>query len=124
MLAASLQADHSDVQLLLRMLAQRLSGTLGDRLQVERAGGLVKRSKDIRKLSITVGDDELTAELNRSRLECTVGRRSGGIRIRSEKVSLDEWLHRLLAALQTEAAYSEASRLALESIVIGGSDDS
>lgn len=123
MLAASLEADSSDVGMLLRVLADRLSGALGDRLQVERAGGLLKRSKDVRRLTVAVGDDELTAELDQGRLECTVGRRSGGIRIRSEKLAFGDWLRRLLAALQREAAYSQASRLALESIVIGNTDE-
>jgi hypothetical protein len=33
---------------------------------------------------------------------------------------VDEWLARLLAALQAEAAHSQAVRQALEEIVIGG----
>ena len=39
---------------------------------------------------------------------------------RSEKVDMDTWLNRLLAALKAEAAHSQAVRQALESIVIGG----
>jgi hypothetical protein len=33
---------------------------------------------------------------------------------------MDEWLTRLLSALQSEAANSERTRLALENLVIGG----
>jgi hypothetical protein len=36
---------------------------------------------------------------------------------------MDEWLRRLLGALRDEAATSEATRLALESIVIGDGTD-
>jgi hypothetical protein len=49
-----------------------------------------------------------------------IGHSSGGIRIRSEAVDVDGWLARLLAALEAEAAHSQAVRLALETIVIGG----
>ena len=33
---------------------------------------------------------------------------------------MDDWLRRLLGALQAEAAHSQTARLALENIVIGG----
>ena len=53
-------------------------------------------------------------------LRCTVGHVSGGIRIRSETIDMDEWITRLLQALKAEAAHSDAARQALENIVIGG----
>jgi hypothetical protein len=119
LLASSLQADAGDVRLLLKALVTRLSGALGDRLKVERAGGRLRRSEEIRRVSVTLGDDTLDAAVVGTDLECTVSRTSGGIRIRSTKVTMDQWLHRLLGALRTEAASSSATRQALESIVIG-----
>jgi hypothetical protein len=35
-------------------------------------------------------------------------------------VYMDQWITRLLQALQAEAAHSDKARLALENIVIGG----
>ena len=70
-------------------------------------------------MSVTLGDDTLDASVHGTDLECTVSRTSGGIRIRSTKVTMDEWLRRLLGALRDEAASSTATRQALESIVIG-----
>ena len=120
LLASSLKADTGDVKLLLRVLVDRLSGALGDRLRVERAsGGLFKKSDQIRKVAVTLGDEQLEASVAGSNLECTVARTSGGIRIRSTPVSMNEWLRRLLSALRDEAANSQATRLALESMVIG-----
>lgn len=119
LLASSLQADTGDVRLLLKALVTRLSGALGDRLTVERAGGLLKRSDEIRRVTVQLGDDTLEAAVTGGALECTVSRSSGGIRIRSARVSMDQWLHQLLGALRTEAASSTAARQALESIVIG-----
>jgi hypothetical protein len=121
LLASSLRADDGDVAVLLRALVTRLAGALGDRLRVERAGGRFRKSDQIQRLSIQLGDDLLEATVTRGGLESTVSRSSGGIRIRSTKVSIDEWLVRLLTALRDEAATSQATRAALESLVIGGS---
>lgn len=119
--ASSLSSDHRDVRLLLKVLADRLAGALGDRMLVERAGGLLRRSRDIRRLVVSLGDDRLEASVNSGQVECRVAHSSGGIRIRSTRVSVDEWLRRLLSSLRREAATSETTRRALESIVIGQS---
>ena len=118
--AARLRADSSDVRILLKVLVDQLSDALGPRLQVQRAGGRFRKSDEIRSLRITMGDDRFDAEVDGPTLRCTVGHSSGGIRIRSEKVDMDAWLNRLLATLQAEADHSQAVRLALEHIVIGG----
>jgi hypothetical protein len=121
LLASSLRADDGDVRVLLRALVTRLSGALGARLEVERAGGILRKSEDIRRVTVRLGDDQLDAVVDRGALECTISRSSGGIRIRSTKVSIDEWLRKLLGALRDEAATTQATRLALESLVIGNS---
>jgi hypothetical protein len=118
--AASLRADSSDVRILVKVLVDQLSDALGSRLQVERAGGRFRKSEEIRSITITMDNDQFDAEVDGTTLRCTIGHSSGGIRIRSEKVDLDAWLGRLLAGLKSEAAHSQAVRLALESIVIGG----
>ncbi|MGD0392557.1 MAG: hypothetical protein ABSC41_07920 [Acidimicrobiales bacterium] len=118
--AASLRADSSDVRILVKALADQLAEALGPRLVVQRSGGRFKKSDEIRSIRITLDDDQFDAEVDGSTLRCTVGHSSGGIRIRSEKVSADEWLARLLVVLKAEAAHSQAVRQALESMVIGG----
>jgi hypothetical protein len=67
-----------------------------------------------------MGNDTFEAVIEGPVLRCSVGHSSGGIRIRSETVEMNEWIVRLLGALQSEAAHSESARLALEHIVIGG----
>ena len=119
LLASSLRADDGDVRVLLRALVTRLAGALGGRLEIERTGRF-RKSDEIRRVSIRLGDDQLDAVVDRGSLECTISRSSGGIRIRSSRVTLDEWLRRLLGALRDEAATTQATRLALESLVIGG----
>lgn len=120
LLASSLRAEGGDVRLLLRVLAERLSGALGDRLRVERSGGLLRRDKDIRRLTVDLGEEQLEAVVEGGSVRCAVGRSSGGIRIRTTRVSMEEWLHRLLEALKAEASTSQATRAALEAIMLGG----
>jgi hypothetical protein len=120
MATAALLGDNKDVRVLLKLLVKQLSGTLGERLTVERQGGLLRKSEEIKSLRISVGDQDFEAQVSGADVETTVGHSSGGIRIRSERVGMDDWLHRLLAALQAEASHSQAARLALENIVIGG----
>ncbi len=117
--AAALRADGSDVRILVKVLTDQLADALGPRLKVERAGRF-RKSDEIRSLSIVMGDDQFDAVVDGASLRCTIGHTSGGIRIRSEKVDVDTWLNRLLTVLKAEAANSQAVRLALENMVIGG----
>ena len=118
----SILGDDRDVRTLLKVLVSQLSGPLGDRLQVERQGGFLRRSDEIKSVRVSIGGEDFEADVQGSGVACLVGHSSGGIRIRSEKVEMDQWLRRLLAELQAEAAHSQAARLALENIVIGGSE--
>ena len=119
--AATVQSNATDVHIMLKVLAGQLAEVLGPRVVVERAGGILRKSNDVKALEVTLGDDVLRAQVEGASVRCSVAHSSGGIRIRSESVDLDTWLKKLLAALQQEAAHSEGARQALERIVIGGS---
>ena len=118
--AASLRADGPDVRMMLDVLAKTLQDALGRRLVVERSRGLRKRSGEMKALEVTLGDDHLRADVEGETVRCSVSHTSGGIRIRSTQVAMDEWLRLLVQGLQAEADHSEQLRLALEHIVIGG----
>jgi hypothetical protein len=124
LLASSLHADDGDVQILLRALVERLSGALGNRLSVVRQRARLfsrgDRSDRVERISVTLGNDQFDAAVVGGALRCTVGRSSGGIRIRSSEVPMHEWLRALLGALAEEATTSSQTRRALEAIVIGG----
>ena len=120
MAAASLQANSVDVPMMLKLLVNELADVLGKRLVVDRGGGLLRRSDVIKSVQIAMGDDELRAEVDGATVRCTIGHSSGGIRIRSARVEVDEWLRHLLVGLRAEAAHSDRARQALENIVIGG----
>jgi hypothetical protein len=118
--AASLRADSADVRILVKVLADQLAAALGPRMTIQRAGGRFRKSDDIRSLRVVLDDDQFDAEVDGDALACTIAHSSGGIRIRSQKVEVDQWLSQLLAALKGEAAHSQSVREALEGIVIGG----
>ncbi len=119
MAVSQLASNSTDLRIMLKLLVAQLAEVLGDRIVVERAGRL-RKSDDIKSVRITLGDDTLEALVEGASVRCTIGHSSGGIRIRSEQVGMDVWLTRLLTTLQSEAAHSEQTRLALENIVIGG----
>jgi hypothetical protein len=118
--AASLRSNSSDVHILLKALCDELSDTLGDRLHIERSGGRFHKSDAISSVSISLSGSQFDAAVDGAALTCHVGHVSGGIRIRSESVDIDQWILRLLRSLKDEAAHSESARQALENIVIGG----
>lgn len=116
----ALLAREEDLPMLLKMLAGQLQVSLADRLTVEKEGGLFKKSDAIRSIDVAMGSDAFRAEVIKGRVTCSIGHTSGGIRIRSEQVTMDEWLRRLLDALRAEAAHSQRARQTLENIVYGG----
>jgi hypothetical protein len=118
MAVSQLASNSTDLRIMLKLLVEQLSEVLGGRIAVERAGRF-RRSDEIKSVRITLGDDTLDAVVDGGSVRCSIGHSSGGIRIRSEQVGMDAWLTRLLTTLQSEAAHSEQTRLALESIVIG-----
>ena len=119
MAVSQLASNSTDLRIMLKLLVAQLADVLGDRIAVERAGRF-RKSDEIKSVRITLGDDTLEAIVEGASVRCSIGHSSGGIRIRSEQVGMDVWLTRLLATLQSEAAHSEQTRLALENIVIGG----
>ncbi|NNN02035.1 MAG: hypothetical protein HKL86_09425 [Acidimicrobiaceae bacterium] len=118
--AASLRSSSGDVHILLNALCAGLADTVGEQLHVERSRGRLRRSGDIIAVRIAIANESFEASVDGPMLRCSVGHSSGGIRIRSESLDVDEWIIRLLGALQSEAAHSENARQALENIVIGG----
>jgi hypothetical protein len=117
---SALASNATDVRIMLKLLVNELASALSGRLSVERGGGLLRRSEEIKAVQVVLGNDVLRADVDGASVRCTIGHSSGGIRIRSEQVDMGTWLERLLGALQSEATQSETTRLALENIMIGG----
>jgi hypothetical protein len=118
---AAVLSNNSDVRMLLRVLGRTLQDALGDRVEIKHSGGglLHKKPDEVQAVLVRLEEDDYEANLEGRGVRCVIGRSSGGIRIRNEQLPVDQWLHRLLSALQQEAVGNESARQALENIVVG-----
>jgi hypothetical protein len=122
MAAAALLANNKDVKMMLRVLGKSLQDALGDRVEVAHAtGGLLHRQTDeVKSITVHLDQDDYQAAVDGPAVRCTVGRSSGGIRIRNEQLPVEQWLTRLLSALQTEAVSNQNAQAALQKVIVGG----
>jgi hypothetical protein len=123
MAAAALLANNKDVKMMLRVLGKSLQDALGDRVDVAHAtGGLLHRQSDeVKSITVHLDQDDYQAAIDGPAVRCSVGRSSGGIRIRNEQLPVEQWLTRLLSALQTEAVSNQSAQAALQRVIVGGS---
>ncbi|MGA8295994.1 MAG: hypothetical protein WB770_03015 [Acidimicrobiales bacterium] len=117
---SSLAADGNDTQLMMRLLTERLASVLGERMRVDKSGGLLHKGSTIRHVEVRIGDNDFVADLSGGAPAFSICHVSGSIRIRTERTDAPAWIRALLEALQKEADKSATARQALESIVIGG----
>lgn len=119
---AALLAGNKDVKMMLRVLGKTLQDALGEKVEIVRdKGGLLHRpSEDVKSIKVHLGEDDYEAQLGSRDAQCVVARTSGGIRIRSEALPIQQWLNRLLTALQDEAVNNQRALAALQNVIIGG----
>lgn len=117
LLAASLRADATDLRAFVEALATKLELSFPERCRIERTGLLGK--KHVRRISVELGErryeldnDDGVAAARR----CSVVR---GISLKSEELSLEEWIDELAAQLVAEADRSERGRDALQRLLAG-----
>jgi hypothetical protein len=122
MAAAALLANNKDVKMMLRVLGKNLQDAFGDSVEITHSsGGLFHRQSDeIKSITVHLDTDDYEAALDGSSVRCSVGRSSGGIRIRTEQLPVEQWLSRLLSALQQEAINNQTAQAALQNVIIGG----
>lgn len=120
--AAALLANNKDTKMMLRVLGKSLQDALGDRVEVAKAsGGMFHRqTEEVKSITVHLEQDDYVAAIDGPRVRCTVGRSSGGIRIRNEEVPVEQWLTRLLSALQEEAVNNQSAQAALQQVIVGG----
>jgi hypothetical protein len=119
---AALLADNKDVKMLLRVLGKTLKDAVGDRVEMVHAsaGLLHHQTEDVKSITVHLEQDDFQVQLDGHSVHCTVARSSGGIRIRNEQMAIEQWLGRLLTALQQEAVHNQSARAALQNVIIGG----
>jgi hypothetical protein len=122
MAAAALLANNKDVKMMLRVLGKSLQDSLGDRVEVAHVGGglLHRQTEEVKSITVHLDQDDYQAAMDGPAVRCTVGRSSGGIRIRTEQLPVEQWLTRLLSALQAEAINNQSAQAALQNVIVGG----
>jgi hypothetical protein len=116
-LAAALRADAGDVGIFFAVLASKLSGAMPGAVDLEREGGLFKKDRPVKKITVHAGDDLFEAELKGGAVAARHGHAVRGITLRSEELELQSWLRALLGVLKSRAESSADASAALRSLV-------
>ncbi len=117
--AAGLRADGTDLRISIEVLASKLESSLPGRTRVERRGGglLGRGEKRVRRLQVELGGCAYELSVADERVEGFRERQVGGISIKREPLTPEEWVAALTAELQSEAQRSAEARSALEGLI-------
>jgi hypothetical protein len=117
--AAGLRADGTDLRISLEVLACKLESSLPGRCRVERHGGglLGRGEKRVRHVAIDFGGSTYELRVTGEHVEGSRERQVGGISIKRETLTPDQWVAALTAELQSEAQRSAQARSALEGLL-------
>lgn len=118
LLAASLRADSSDLSAFVESMAAKLEDAVPGRVRVDRRRTGMFGPKGVRSLSVDLGDRRLELRREGGAVQTRCARLSGGIVLKNEELETDAWLAMLSEALAAEASRSEATRRALERLLI------
>jgi hypothetical protein len=116
LLAASVRADATDVRAFVSALATKLELSFPARCRVERSGFLAKK-KRVRRIAVDLGDARYELEHDDGAVNARRSTVVRGIALKSEELSLEEWVDKLVAQLSVEAEQSERDREALERLI-------
>lgn len=119
LLAASLRADTSDVGAFVEALAVKLEEAVPGGVRVERRREGMFGPKLVRRIALDAGGRRLELRRDSGTVQAYSSRVSGGIVLKSEELSTDEWLRALGEALALQAQHSQSTRQALERLLNG-----
>ena len=111
---ATLLADVRDIRVFFPVLASKLATALPDAVEVEREGGVFRKSHPVRKITVRTDDETLEAELTPTGLVCRSSRVFQGV---MAEIDFEAWLHLLLVALHRQADGSASASAALRALI-------
>jgi hypothetical protein len=119
LVAAGLRGDGADLAISVEVLASKLEQALPGRARVERRGsGMLGRgAKRVRRVHVELGPCAYELAVNDGHVQGYRERQSGGIAIKREALSPDQWIAALTADLRAEAERSAQARTALEELL-------
>lgn len=121
LVAAQVRAYGADADTFFEVLASKLKDALGDRVKLERVGGLLKRSHLVSgiELDLTSSGEGMVLRARRERtgVSCSVARSVRGIVLSTKQMPVGEWIEELVGALSQEAERSERTWTALHGLL-------
>jgi hypothetical protein len=119
LVAASLRADTSDLRAFVEALAVKLEDAMPGAVTVERRRDGMFGPKHVRRIALDASGQRLELRADAGAIQTRCARLSGGIVLKSEEVSTDEWLRALGGALTDQARISQTTRQALDRLLNG-----
>ena len=119
LVAASLRASSSDLKAFVEVLAEKLERALPGRVQVERRSTrFLAKEKLVDRIQCQLGDARYVLS-TRNGLEAQRAKAVRGVVLKTEQLSLDDWLGALAHDLAAEAETNEHAQLALQQLLVG-----
>lgn len=117
LLAASLRADAGDLGAFVEALAVKLEQAIPGGVSVERRRDGMFGPKRVRRIALDAGGRRLELRTGGATVQTLASKLSGGIVIKREELTTDEWLQALGEALAAQARHSMTTRQALERLL-------
>jgi hypothetical protein len=118
LVAASFREDLGDVNAFVEGLAVKLEELLPTRVRVDRKRAGFRGPKLVQRIEFDAGDRRLELRYDGRTVEAVGARLSGGIVLKSEAMSVEQWLDALGRAVTDEAQRSASTRQALERLLL------
>jgi hypothetical protein len=115
--AAGLRADGADFAGALEVLAAKLEDALGSLTRVQRKRKLLGKPGPVSQIDVRIGDCRYSVCPSSSGPNASRLREVGGIAIKRETLSIDDWLAALTRDLETEAQRSAEARASLDRLL-------
>ncbi|HEY6522762.1 MAG TPA: hypothetical protein VIY10_03280 [Solirubrobacteraceae bacterium] len=117
LVTASLRSDTSDLRAFVEALAVKLEEAVPGAVIVERRRDGMFGPKKVRRIALDASGQRLELRADGASVQTRCARLSGGIVLKNEDVSTDEWLRTLGEALADQARTSQTTRQALERLL-------
>ena len=119
LVAASLRASSSDLKTFVEVLADKLEMALPGRVRVERkATRFLGKEKRVERIQCELGETRYLLSI-RAGVEARRAKTVRGVVLKTEELTLDEWLGALAQDLADEAQSSEHAQQALQQLLAG-----
>jgi hypothetical protein len=115
--AAGLRADGADLASGLEVLAAKLADALGAHTRIERKRKLLGKPGPVSVIEVRIGEWRYSLRPTSSSANASRMREVGGIAIKRESLSIDDWLAGLTRDLEAEAQRSADARASLERLL-------